>query len=84
MTEPVVFAPKFVRDVARFVTSHGAAAVDLRRRFHIGHDKARQILQVLENHGIVGPAQENKARDVLVTRAQLDEVLGSLPGGDQS
>jgi S-DNA-T family DNA segregation ATPase FtsK/SpoIIIE len=75
------FSTRLIRDAAKHVVNtQSTSGVDLQRRFHIGARKAARLLQVLEDHGVVGPREEGKARDLLVDRTQLAGVLGSLPG----
>lgn len=47
-------------------TQFGSTAM-LRRKLHIGHTKAAQLMDQLAQHGIVGPATGTKAREVLAS-----------------
>lgn len=44
----------------------------LQRRLRIGHSRAGRIMDQLEEHGIVGPPQGSKPREVLISKEQLD------------
>lgn len=74
-----------VRAAAKHVIrNRDASVVGLMRRFRLGNPRARRVLQVLENHGVVGPQSGKLRREVLVERRHLQQVLGTLPGGDPS
>lgn len=59
-------------------TQFGSTAM-LQRKLRIGAAKAQNLMLVLEEHGIVGPAPvPGQARDVLVTLDRLPEVLAAV------
>ena len=59
-------------DVVQFVIeSQKASASLLQRRFKIGYNRAARLVDLLEQRGIVGPANGAKPREVLV---QLDST----------
>ena len=59
-------------EVVQFVIeSQKASASLLQRRFKIGYNRAARLVDLLEERGIVGPANGAKAREVLV---QLDSA----------
>ena len=59
-------------DVVQFVIeSQKASASLLQRRFKIGYNRAARLVDLLEERGIVGPANGAKPREVLV---QLDST----------
>ena len=57
-------------DIVQFVIeSQKASASLLQRRFKLGYNRAARLIDLLEERGIIGPANGSKPRDVLV---QLD------------
>jgi len=66
-------------DCARFVVQNPTASTSsLQRRFSIGYNKAGKIMDQLEAAGIVGPADGQRPRTVLVDQIMLETILRSL------
>ncbi len=66
-------------DCARFVVQNPTASTSsLQRRFSIGYNKAGKIMDQLEAAGIVGPADGQRPRSVLVDQIMLEDILRSL------
>ena len=64
---------------AEFVVQNSTASTSsLQRRFSIGYNKAGKIMDQLEAAGIVGPADGQKPRAVLVDSIMLQDILRSL------
>jgi S-DNA-T family DNA segregation ATPase FtsK/SpoIIIE len=56
-----------------------ASASMLQRRLRIGYARAARLLDLLEERGIIGPADGARPRDVLIS--SLDQVRGGGTGG---
>lgn len=63
------------QDAVRVVVESGKASTSLlQRRLRIGYSKASRIMDMMEEQGIIGPADGARPRDVLIS--SLDEVYG--------
>ena len=64
-------------EVARFVVGNNrmACGSPLERKFEIGFNRSRRILEQLEAAGIVGEAVRCKPRTVLCTADELEQKL---------
>ena len=60
--------------VRAVIDGHKASTSLLQRRLRIGYGRAARLIETMEEQGIIGHADGNRPRDVLVT--SLDEVFG--------
>ena len=63
------------------VLETGQASVSmLQRRLKLGYSRAARLVDQMEERGIVGPFEGSKPRQLLITRAQWDEMqMGDAP-----
>ncbi|SES77780.1 DNA translocase FtsK [Anaerobranca gottschalkii] len=63
-------------EAAQLVVDTQQASISLlQRRFRIGYNRAARIIDDLEKMGIIGGFEGSKARRVLITSKQLEEIL---------
>ncbi|HZH86224.1 MAG TPA: DNA translocase FtsK [Brumimicrobium sp.] len=69
---------KFVEAAEIIVLHQQGSASLLQRKLKLGYNRAGRIVDQLEAHGIIGPFQGSKARDVLIPTAEaLAEYLNA-------
>jgi len=62
-------------DATELVVSIGMASVSmLQRRLRIGYTRAARLMDILEERGIVGPAEGSKSRAVFLTKEDLEKM----------
>ncbi len=63
------------KEAVRLIVSEGQASIShLQRRLRLGYARAARIIDMMEDEGIVGPADGSKPRDVLVGMEYLDSL----------
>jgi ribosomal protein S25 len=72
----------FARAVDLVVGAQFGSAAMLQRKMRIGFAKAGQLLEQMEQRGIVGPAQGSQARAVHVPAEQREALLAALREAD--
>lgn len=62
-----------LKDAIRLVLDLGQASASmLQRRFRIGFKRAARLVEIMEELGIVGPAIDNKPRELLMSREEVE------------
>ena len=70
--------PLFAK-AAHTVAAEGRAAASLlQRKLSVGYTRAARLIDQLAEHGVVGPFEGSKSRDVLLDVFQVDELLADL------
>ncbi len=75
------FADEFYEPSLRFIVNTGYCSTSmLQRKFKIGYTRAARIVDIMEQQGIVGALDGAKPRQVLVSKGQLEQMLGGSTG----
>ncbi|WP_420489948.1 DNA translocase FtsK [Neobacillus vireti] len=62
-------------EACEFIVDHGGASTSsLQRRFKIGYNRAARLMDMLEQNGYISGANGSKAREVLITEADLQAM----------
>lgn len=66
-------------DVARYVVETGSASMNtIQNEFKVGFNRAQRLVDMMEEYGIVSKSMGTKAREVLVTMSELEELLKEI------
>ena len=71
--------PLYKDAVHAVIEGRKASTSLLQRRLRIGYGKAARFMETMEEQGIIGTADGNRPREVLVS--SMDEVFGGTAGG---
>ncbi len=67
---------EYFYEVARFVVEEQEASINkISKRFGVGFNRAQSIVESLEDIGVVSENLGSKARDVLISEEDLDDLL---------
>ncbi|HEX9085836.1 MAG TPA: DNA translocase FtsK, partial [Gemmatimonadaceae bacterium] len=70
--------PKY-DDAVRVVLSTGQASASyLQRRLKLGYSRAARLIEIMEAHGVVGPSQGSKPREILIRADDYPPASGQL------
>ena len=62
--------------VARYVVEEGKCSINtIQKTFEVGFNRAQTLVSALEKYNIVSEQEGNKAREVLVSMDELEEIL---------
>lgn len=65
--------------IAKYVVENNVASINvIQQVFSIGFNRAKKIMEALEELGVVSVGQEKKAREVLVSLDELDDILANI------
>jgi S-DNA-T family DNA segregation ATPase FtsK/SpoIIIE len=71
-------------DAIATVVQMGTASTSmLQRRLRVGYTRAGRLIDMMERRGVISGYEGSKARQVLITEADLPRVLDALAEGDQ-
>jgi len=73
---------EFLQPALEFVRSRKFISVSLlQRKLRIGYNRAARLIEIMEERGIVGPADGSKPREVLLSTA--DDFARDYDGSDE-
>ncbi|KAA6448564.1 DNA translocase FtsK [Bacillus swezeyi] len=59
------------------VEQNSASTSSLQRRFRIGYNRAARLIDMMEREGMISEAKGSKPREVLMTKADLEQLIES-------
>lgn len=70
-------ADEYYERAVRYCVNQGYCSTSIiQRKYNIGYTRAARIVDAMHQQGIVGPRDGANPREVLITRAELESVLG--------
>jgi S-DNA-T family DNA segregation ATPase FtsK/SpoIIIE len=64
-------------EACRFILEQGSASTSLlQRKYHIGYNRAARLVDLMEQHGYVSEQKGSKAREVFITKSDIDVLFG--------
>lgn len=74
-----VITDDLFHDVARYIVSTGNSSINtIQKEFEVGFNRAQRLFEMMEEYQIVSKGQGTKAREVLVTMSELEDILAQL------
>ena len=70
--------PKYDEAVRVVLSTGQASASYLQRRLKLGYSRAARLIEIMEAHGIVGPSQGSKPRDILIRAEDYPPASGEI------
>ncbi|HYM59305.1 MAG TPA: DNA translocase FtsK [Thermoanaerobaculia bacterium] len=70
--------PKYDEAVRVVLTTGQASASYLQRRLKLGYSRAARLIEIMEAHGVVGPSQGSKPREILVRSDDYPPASGEI------
>jgi len=70
--------PKYDEAVRVVLSTGQASASYLQRRLKLGYSRAARLIEIMEAHGVVGPSQGSKPRDILIRAEDYPPASGQL------
>jgi S-DNA-T family DNA segregation ATPase FtsK/SpoIIIE len=76
---------ELLSEARRVIVAAGKASASLlQRRLRIGYARAARILDILEEQGVIGPADGAKPREILLTEEEIGDVPDDVIIDDES
>src|SRR5438445_5925280 len=70
--------PKYDEAVRVVLSTGQASASYLQRRLKLGYSRAARLIEIMQAHGVVGPSQGSKPRDVLIRAEDYPPASGEI------